>query len=202
MFSLHVCLTAAPGWDSRLIRKITRSDVSHALLLYRSVDHGCWWVEEAMQPYPVRSLPAVRRAGLTRDLRRCYALELAADQERDVLHRWAMECSALPYDWRLNVELAFVEIGNRLAGRERWGPRWVTAGRNCSEAAAAALAPLGCPCGLAPTPGQLDAALARWSLARPAPVEEVVAMLEVEARGLSRVLDSPCSPQGPVHAGQ
>jgi hypothetical protein len=190
-FDLHVCVTAAPGLDSRLIRRVTGSDVSHALLLYRSFDHGCWWVEEAMQPHPVRSLPALRRPDLVRDLKRCYSLNLDDAGERRVLARWAIACAALPYDWKLNVELAFSELGNRLVGRRVWGPRWVTAGRNCSEAAAVVLAPLGCPCGLAPTPGELDAALSRWPVARLVDTAGVVAALQEEAARFPGVGDAP-----------
>lgn len=199
---VKVLHTAAPGLVSRAIRAVTRSEVSHSALSFWSTDYGLEYIVEA-ESRGVVGKPAVRRrAYLEQSLHSVHALELPAAELGALLHQVASASKGQPYDWMLNLQLLFVLLGNRAAGRRRWAPRWARGERyNCSETIASALATVGL-LQVSPqaTPGELWQALEEWPWARRIPAEKYLAQLRWEeasaARRSGRMRPGPADVQG------
>jgi len=151
---VYTCHTAAPGPFGRVIRWVTGAEVSHSLLLVYSTELRSWLVAEALGDQGVVLRPAERSAALPHT-RRAFRLLAPSSSPVDVgpvvtavagaeLAREVVRSVGSGYDWANTVGWLAAGIGNRLAGSERWVPRYESPSRlNCSETIARALQALG-----------------------------------------------------------
>ena len=112
-----------------------------------------------------------------------HELQLTPYEEGLLLESIGCAAAGAAYDWRLNVSHLFVALGNRMAGRRRWRPRYNRGdGWNCSETIATGLRATGLlDVDPTATPGELLLALAGWSRAWLGDLADYLALVRAQA---------------------
>jgi hypothetical protein len=137
---VYICHTAAKGWVSRMIRKITGYPVSHSLVIYFSELADCYMIiESSSSTHGVLARPAYTRLEyLKESLHTVQLLDLEPHKVVRFL-RAMIRHQGMKYDYGLNASWLIRFKWNKWRGINT-RPRFNNKSRyNCSEAIASAL---------------------------------------------------------------